>query len=88
MNASTYSGINRRSELKEVTHQEIYDRLAIVEKKVDKLDESTKDVISAFVSARGAFAVLEFIGKLAKPILWAVAVCSAISIFVTEYFKR
>lgn len=76
------------SEAKEVTHQEIYDRLAVVEMKVDRLEDSTKDVISAFVSARGAFTVLEWIGKVAKPILIIGGIFSAIAIYWHEHFGK
>lgn len=72
----------------EVTHQEIYDRLIVLEGKVDMLDTNTKDVVSAFASARGAFSVLEWIGKIAKPILIIGGVCSAIALYWAEHFKR
>lgn len=88
METTAWNGIDRRSDAKEVTHQEIYDRLAIVETKVDRIDEGTKDIISAFASARGAFTVLEFIGKLIKPIIWVTGIASAIAIIWTEHFKR
>ena len=58
--------------MEDVSHREIYDRLVAVETKVDKIGEDTKDVVSAFNSAKGAFLVLEWIGKLTKPILWLV----------------
>ena len=58
--------------MEDVSHREIYDRLVAVESKVDKIGEDTKDVVTAFNSAKGAFLVLDWIGKLAKPILWLV----------------
>jgi len=58
--------------MEDVSHREIYDRLVAVESKVDKIGEDTKDVVTAFNSAKGAFLVLEWIGKLTKPILWLV----------------
>jgi hypothetical protein len=54
----------------EVTHKEIYDRLIAVERTVDCIDTNTKDMVSAFNAAQGAFTVLEWLAKAAKPILW------------------
>lgn len=71
-----------------ITHKEIYDRLVQVEHKVDSLDSKTEEVVKAFGAAKGAFLVLEFIGKLAKPILWVVGVGSAITVLWTEYWRR
>jgi hypothetical protein len=71
-----------------VTHKEIYDRLLQVEHKVDSLDSKTDEVVKAFGAAKGAFLVLEFIGKLAKPILWVVGVGSAITVLWTEYWRK
>lgn len=64
----------------DVSHKEIYDRLVAVESKVDKVAKDTADVVSAFKAAAGAFMVLEWLAKLAKPILWIVATVAA---FVT-----
>lgn len=72
----------------DVTHKEIYDRLISVEQKVDDLDKKTGKVVSAFEAANGAFVVLDFIGKLAKPILWIIAVGSAITVLWSEFWKR
>ena len=73
--------------MKEVTHKEIYDRLAEVEAKVDKLSKDTKDVVSAFTAASGAFIVLEWVAKAAKPILWIAGIISAFSFMISEYKK-
>jgi hypothetical protein len=72
----------------DVTHKEIYDRLISVEQKVDDLDRKTGKVVSAFEAANGAFVVLDFIGKLAKPILWIIAVGSAVTVLWSEFWKR
>lgn len=61
----------------DVSHREIYDRLLAVEHKVDKIDKATTDVVSAFNAAQGAFAVLDWLGKLAKPILWVGGLVAA-----------
>lgn len=43
-------------------------------KSIKNLEDKTKDIISAFESAKGAFKVLEFIGMLAKPVFWLMSV--------------
>lgn len=74
--------------MEEVTHKEIYDRLVQVEQKVDDLDKKTGQVVTAFAAAQGAFLVLDFIGKLAKPLLWIIGVGSAIVVLWEEFWKR
>ena len=64
----------------EVSHNEIYERLVAVEAKVDKVAEDTQGMVSAFNAASGAFTVLEWVAKIAKPLLWIVATVAA---FVT-----
>lgn len=61
----------------EITHKEIYERLVQLEGKVDIIVTDTAAVVSAFKAAQGAFAALEFLGKLAKPLLWIAAACAA-----------
>ena len=72
--------------MNDVTHREIYDRLIKVEAKVDSLDKKTTEVVTAFDAAKGAFLVLEWIGKVAKPIIWVVGV-GAVLIAAYERFK-
>ena len=64
----------------EVSHKEIYERLCKVETKVDKVAEDTEGMVKAFNAASGAFTVLEWLAKVAKPLLWIVATVTA---FVT-----
>lgn len=73
--------------MSEVTHKEIYDRLVAVENKVDKLGEETEQVVKAFSAAQGAFTVLEWIAKTAKPLLWIASVVTAFSFMISEYRK-
>lgn len=56
----------------EVSHKEIYERLCKVETKVDKVASDTEGMVAAFNAASGAFTVLEWIAKIAKPVLWIV----------------
>jgi hypothetical protein len=65
----------------DVTHREIYDRLVAVEGKVDAIADSTKDVVKAFEAAQGAFTVLEWLAKAAKPLLWLGGLVAAVVTF-------
>jgi len=73
--------------MEEVTHKEIYDRLVAVESKVDKLNNETEQVIKAFSAAQGAFTVLEWLARAAKPLLWIAGVVTAFSFMISEYRK-
>jgi len=73
--------------MEEVTHNEIYERLLAVEAKVDKLNEETENVVKAFSAAEGAFTVLEWIARAAKPLLWIAGVVTAFSFMIAEYRK-
>jgi hypothetical protein len=65
----------------DITHREIYDRLVAVEGKVDAIADSTKDVVKAFEAAQGAFTVLEWLAKAAKPLLWLGGLVAAVVTF-------
>ena len=54
--------------------------IAAVDIKVDKLAESVQGVVHAFDALSGAFAVLETIGKIAKPVLWIAGVFTGIGL--------
>ena len=69
----------------DITHKEIYDRLVKVEAKVDTIEANTTDMVAAFTAAQGAFTVLEWIAKVAKPVLWIAGVVTAIALFIQEY---
>jgi len=66
------------SDAVEVSHREIYDRLVAVEAKVDRIDRNTDGVVKAFEAASGAFLVLEWIAKAAKPIIFIVGIVAGI----------
>lgn len=70
----------------DITHREIYDRLVAVEGKVDAIADSTKDVVKAFEAAQGAFTVLEWLAKAAKPLLWLGGLVAAVATF-WDHFK-
>lgn len=69
----------------EISHKEIYERLIAVEGKVDKVAEDTEGMVKAFNDAQGAFHVLEWIAKIAKPILWTVATVAAFVALLQDY---
>ena len=72
-------------EAKEVSHNEIDERLVKVEEKVDKVAKDTEGMVHAFTAASGAFTVLEWIAKLAKPIIWTVGAVAAIVAVFQDY---
>lgn len=69
----------------EVTHKEIYVRLCEVESKVDKLQQDTANVVQAFNAAQGAFIVLEWIAKAAKPIIFIVGSIAAVATLWSQH---
>lgn len=73
--------------MEDVSHREIYDRLIAVENKVDSLAIDTKDVVTAFNSAKGAFLVLDWIGKLAKPVLWVIGAGTLVMAALEQFRK-
>ncbi len=62
--------------MEDISHREIYERLVAVEKKVDRVEENTKGMVTAFEAASGAFLVLEWIAKITKPV---IIVCTFIA---------
>ena len=70
--------------MEEVSHKEIYDRLVQVEQKVDIIDSNTKNMVSAFNAASGAFTVLEWLAKAVKPIFIVGAFFGAIYAALTH----
>jgi len=69
----------------EDSHSVIYDRLVAVEAKVDKVAKDTVDVVSAFHAAQGAFTVLDWIAKAAKPIIWICGIIAALSMIAHDF---
>jgi hypothetical protein len=61
----------------DISHREIYVRLCEVEAKVDKLQADTASVVTAFQAAQGAFTVLDWLAKAARPILWITGTVAA-----------
>lgn len=74
--------------MEQVTHQQIYDRLVAVETKVDHIDANTKVLVDGFKALQGAFTVLEWLAKAAKPILWIIGGVSAVILFWDQLLKK
>ena len=70
----------------EITHKEIYDRVVRLEEKVDRIDANTSGMVAAFNAAQGAFTVLDWIAKIAKPILW-IAGLGTVMVAAWEHWK-
>jgi hypothetical protein len=66
--------------MEDVSHKEILDRLVAVEKKVDEVHAETRTMVNAFHAVDGAFTVLGWIAKVAKPLLWIGGLITAISV--------
>lgn len=66
--------------MEEVSHKEILDRLVAVEKKVDEVHTETRTMVAAFQAVDGAFTVLGWIAKVAKPLLWIGGLITAIGL--------
>ena len=73
--------------LSEVSHNEIYERLLAVECKVDKVATDTEGMVQAFHAAQGAFTVLEWIAKVAKPIIFIGSIIAAIGALWHQHQK-
>lgn len=66
--------------MSEVSHEQIYQRLIAVETKVDRIDENTRDLVSAIKAMQGAIKVLEWIAAAAKPLMWLGLAITAIGV--------
>ena len=73
--------------MEEISHKDICERLADLESKVDSINHKTEGIVAAFEAARGAFIVLEWIGKTAKPVIWIIAVGAAITAIYEKWIK-
>ena len=73
--------------MEEVTHAQIYERLVALETKVDHIDKNTKDMVDGFNAVQGAFTVLGWVAKVAKPILWIAGAFTAATIFWANWKK-
>ena len=65
----------------DITHREIYERLLKVETEINHIREDTKDLVSAFNAASGAFTALEWFAKVAKPVIYIVTLIAAVSLW-------
>ena len=69
----------------EISHNDILERLIKVEEKMDKMADDTAGIVNAFHAAQGAFTVLEWLAKVAKPLLWLGALGTAVVAMLHDY---
>ena len=74
--------------MEDVSHKQIYDRLVAVESKVDRIDENTKEVVTAFENAKGAFIALDWLARFSGKILKIVAFFAAAGVATTVIWER
>jgi hypothetical protein len=74
--------------MEEVTHTQIYNRLVVVENKVDEIDKNTKVLVEAFDAVQGAFKVLGWIASAAKPIIYIGGLIAAAGIAWQTLIKK
>ena len=74
--------------MKEVTHEQIYERLLAVETKVDTIDKNTSGLVEAIKALDGAFKVLGWIASAAKPILWVAGLIMAAGAVWQTWIKK
>jgi hypothetical protein len=73
---------------KEVTHEQIYERLIAVETKVDSIEKNTSGLVEAIDAMQGAVKVLGWIASAAKPILWVGALIMAAGAVWQTWIKK
>jgi hypothetical protein len=74
--------------MEEVSHKEILDRLIAVEHKVDEIHIETRTMVKAFEAVDGAFTVLGWVAKAAKPLLWIGGLITAIALIYADLKQR
>ena len=74
--------------MQEVSHKEILDRLVAVEQKVDDVHTETRTMVKAFEAVDGAFTVLGWIARAAKPVLWIGGLITAIGLIYADLRQR
>jgi hypothetical protein len=72
----------------EVSHSAIYERLLAVEKKVDDVHTETRTMVDAFKAVDGAFTVLGWLAKAAKPMLWIGGLITVLGIMYSDLRER
>lgn len=74
--------------MEEVSHKQIYDRLVAVESKVDNIDQNTKEVVTAFQNAKGAFIALDWLARFSGKILKIAGFVAAVGVAITVIWER
>lgn len=63
--------------MEDINRRELHDRLVLVETALEDLKTNTAAMVSAFQAAQGAFTVLEWLARVAKPLLYIGALLGA-----------
>jgi len=71
-------------ETSQVTHEQIYERLCEVEKKVIEIDDNTKVLVEIAKNLEGFITVCRWIGKISMPILWLAGLLGAITMMYDQ----
>ena len=71
-------------ETSQVTHEQIYERLCEVEKKVIEIDDNTKVLVEIAKNLEGFITVCRWIGKISMPILWLAWLLGAITMMYDQ----
>jgi len=71
-------------ETSQVTHEQIYERLCEVEKKVTEIDGNTKVLVEIAKNLEGFITVCRWIGKISMPILWLAGLLGAITMMYDQ----
>lgn len=74
--------------MEDVSHKQIYDRLVAVESKVDNIDQNTKEVVTAFQNAKGAFIALDWLARFSGKILKIAGFVAAVGVAITVIWER
>lgn len=74
--------------MEEISHKQIYDRLVAVETKVDKIDHSTTEVVTAFQNAKGAFIALDWLARFSGKILKISAFVAAVGVAMVTLWEK
>lgn len=64
------------------------ERMAAIETKLGVLEKNTQGVVTAFGAASGAFKTLEWIGKIAKPVMFLFGGTGLVTLLWFEVKRR
>lgn len=65
--------------------QALHDRITELEVEIAHLSTQVEELVHILNAAKGAFQVLGFLGKVAKPVLWIVSTVALIGAGLAKY---